>query len=258
MTQETYRRVLAAGVTVVFAALTAPALAKPSEHYYDQRERGAYRVAQGEQYWNTRFEDWTQARRAPRKAARHARNGRDKHRRHAAQRRHHRKAEMAQAQRGENRRQARHVSRPPSARIVRAAGGGMHGTRAQRLAAISSVGAALSNVVAEARRWLGTNPTGMRSLWCARFMNFVLERTGHKGTGSNMARSFASLGRRVAGPQIGAIAVMSRGKSGGHVGVVTGINPDGDPIVISGNYQRRVAEAVYSRARIYAYVMPMS
>jgi uncharacterized protein (TIGR02594 family) len=112
-----------------------------------------------------------------------------------------------------------------------------------------------SSVVAEARRYLGGNPTGRASLWCARFMNFVLERTGHRGTGSDMARSFASYGQRVSGPQVGAIAVMAR-RGGGHVGVVSGIDAQGNPIVISGNYGHRVREVPMSRGRIYAYVMP--
>ena len=43
-----------------------------------------------------------------------------------------------------------------------------------------------SGLVAQARRYLGTNPTGMSALWCARFMNMVLERTGRRGTGSNI------------------------------------------------------------------------
>lgn len=116
-----------------------------------------------------------------------------------------------------------------------------------------------SNVVAEARRYIGSgNPTGRSSLWCARFMNMVLERSGHKGTGSDMARSFAGYGQRISGPQVGAIAVMSRGRRGGHVGIVSGIDAKGNPIVISGNHGHRVAEASYSRGRIYAYVMPTS
>jgi uncharacterized protein (TIGR02594 family) len=114
-----------------------------------------------------------------------------------------------------------------------------------------------SNVVAEARRYLGGNPTGRSRLWCARFMNMVLERSGHKGTGSDMARSFASYGHRVSGPQIGAIAVMAR-RGGGHVGVVSGIDANGNPILVSGNNGHRVREAAYPRGRIYAYVMPTS
>jgi uncharacterized protein (TIGR02594 family) len=115
-----------------------------------------------------------------------------------------------------------------------------------------------SNVVAEARRYLGGNPTGRGSLWCARFMNMVLQHTGHRGTGSDMANSFASYGQRVSGPQVGAIAVMGRGRGGGHVGIITGIDDKGNPIMISGNNGNRVKEAPISRGRIYAYVMPTS
>ncbi|MDX3969043.1 MAG: TIGR02594 family protein [Bradyrhizobium sp.] len=113
-----------------------------------------------------------------------------------------------------------------------------------------------SGLVSEARRYLGGNPTGRGSLWCARFMNMVLEQTGHRGTGSDMANSFAHYGTRVSGPQVGAIAVMSRGRRGGHVGIITGIDAQGNPIMISGNSGNRVREAPVSRGRIYAYVMP--
>ena len=124
-------------------------------------------------------------------------------------------------------------------------------------AATASTGSyAASGVVAEARRYVGGNPTGRGRLWCARFMNMVLERSGHRGTGSDMARSFAGYGQRVSGPQVGAIAVMSRGRGGGHVGVVSGIDASGNPIVVSGNNGNRVREAPVSRGRIYAYVMP--
>lgn len=119
-------------------------------------------------------------------------------------------------------------------------------------------GSGWSDIVAEARRHIGTNPTGRSNLWCARFMNFVLERAGHRGTGSDMAQSFARYGRRVSGPQVGAIAVMSRGRRGGHVGLVSGIDANGNPIIISGNHRNRVAEVTYPRGRIRAYVMPGS
>ncbi len=112
-----------------------------------------------------------------------------------------------------------------------------------------------SRIVAEARRWIGTNPTTRATLWCARFMNFVLARVGVPGTESDWAKSFASYGKPLEKPEVGAIAVMSR-KGGGHVGVVSGFDKDGDPIIISGNYSHRVAEAVYSRGRIFAYVSP--
>jgi uncharacterized protein (TIGR02594 family) len=118
-----------------------------------------------------------------------------------------------------------------------------------------SGGAGSSDLISEARRYLGGNPTSRASLWCARFMNMVLERTGHHGTGSDMASSFASYGQRLSGPQVGAIAVMGR-RGGGHVGIITGIDAQGNPIMISGNNGNRVREAPVSRGRIYAYVTP--
>jgi uncharacterized protein (TIGR02594 family) len=87
-------------------------------------------------------------------------------------------------------------------------------------------------------------------------MNLVLERTGHKRGPSDLAKSFASYGRRVSGPQVGALAIMSRGRGGGHVGVVSGVDAKGNVIVVSGNHNNTVAESVYPRGRIFAYVMP--
>jgi uncharacterized protein (TIGR02594 family) len=141
---------------------------------------------------------------------------------------------------------------------------GFAGTNASLASSAVSGGMAISggygssNVVAEARRYIGGNPTGRGSLWCARFMNMVLQHSGYRGTGSDLARSFASYGQRVSGPQIGAIAVMGRRGGGGHVGVVSGIDAGGNPIVVSGNNGNRVREAPISRGRIYAYVMPTS
>ena len=138
---------------------------------------------------------------------------------------------------------------------------GFYDTQASVMPGAASGGTAMSggvgssDLVSEARRYLGGNPTSRASLWCARFMNMVLERTGHHTTGSDMASSFARYGQRVSGPQVGAIAVMGR-RGGGHVGIITGIDASGNPIMISGNNRNRVREAPISRGRIYAYVMP--
>ena len=111
-------------------------------------------------------------------------------------------------------------------------------------------------LVSEARKYMGTNPTARSRLWCATFMNLVLAKVGYAGTNSNVAKSFAHYGYRISEPQIGAIAVLTRGTSGGHVGVVSGIDTSGNPIIISGNHGRRVGEAIYPRSRVIAYVMP--
>lgn len=117
-----------------------------------------------------------------------------------------------------------------------------------------------SRLVAEARKYIGTNPTDMQRRWCARFMNLVLARLGYNGTGSDAARSFASYGEKISQPKVGAIAVLSRGRNQnlGHVGVISGFDSRGNPIIISGNHGRRVAESVYPRSRVIAYVLPTS
>jgi uncharacterized protein (TIGR02594 family) len=119
----------------------------------------------------------------------------------------------------------------------------------------SAFGGATSNsLVIEARKYIGTNPTGRGSLWCGAFMDMVLKRTGHPG-GGNLASAYARYGTRVSGPQVGAIAVMGR-RGGGHVGVVSGLDANGNPIIVSGNHNHTVAESVYPAGRISAYVLP--
>jgi uncharacterized protein (TIGR02594 family) len=111
-------------------------------------------------------------------------------------------------------------------------------------------------LVSEARKYMGTNPTARSRLWCATFMNMVLAKVGYAGTNSDAAKSFSQYGHRISEPKIGAIAVLTRGKRGGHVGVVSGIDKNGNPIIISGNHGHRVGEASYPRSRVIAYVMP--
>ena len=128
--------------------------------------------------------------------------------------------------------------------------------RRNRTRTLPSAASPRISLVSEARKYIGTNPTGRGSLWCGAFMDLVLKRTGHAG-GGNLASDYARYGTRVSGPQVGAIAVMGR-RGGGHVGVVTGVDPNGNPIIVSGNHNRTVAESVYPRGRISAYVLPGS
>ena len=111
------------------------------------------------------------------------------------------------------------------------------------------------DLVALARSQLGNGAIyGRHKLWCARFVNWLLEHAGYHGTGSDTARSFLRFPRTF--PQVGAIAVLNR-KGGGHVGVVTGFDRRGNPVLISGNHGRwGVFEATYPRARVVAYVAP--
>jgi uncharacterized protein (TIGR02594 family) len=111
-------------------------------------------------------------------------------------------------------------------------------------------------LVAEMRKYMGTNPTKRRALWCATFMNMVLNKLCDKGTQSDAARSFVDYGRKIPGPKVGAIAVLTRGPNGGHVGVVSGVDKHGNPIIVSGNHGHRVGVGTYPRSRVIAYVLP--
>ena len=85
-------------------------------------------------------------------------------------------------------------------------------------------------------------------------MDLVLKRTGQP-VAATLPAAMRVTARACRGPQVGAIAVMGR-HGGGHVGVVSGIDPNGNPIIVSGNHNRTVAESVYPRGRISAYVLP--
>jgi uncharacterized protein (TIGR02594 family) len=152
-------------------------------------------------------------------------------------------AALAAAEGGETSRRGRQHGRRDSARAL-----------AQSHSNSAYGGATSNSLVSEARKYIGTNPTRRGSLWCGAFMDLVLKRTGHRG-GGNLAKAYASYGTRVSGPQVGAIAVLRRG-GGGHVGVVSGVDPNGNPIIVSGNHNRTVAESVYPAGRVTAYVLP--
>jgi uncharacterized protein (TIGR02594 family) len=113
----------------------------------------------------------------------------------------------------------------------------------------------------EARRYVGMTGQQLgvkhRGLWCGEFMGRVARATGMKTPANpNMAPDWRSAGQRIAGPKVGAIALISRGRGIGHVGIVTGVNENGDPIIISGNHKNRVVETAYPRGRVAGYVWP--
>jgi uncharacterized protein (TIGR02594 family) len=94
------------------------------------------------------------------------------------------------------------------------------------------------------------------SLWCADFMNLVLRKSGLNATGSRAALSYLKYGTKIDEPRVGAIAIFSRGKNSGHIGIVHGTDGAGNPIIVSGNHNHKVAEAVYPKSRVLAYVVP--
>lgn len=64
------------------------------------------------------------------------------------------------------------------------------------------------------------------------------------------------VGDRNSAPPYGSWAVMAR-RGGGHVGKVVGVDPNGNPILRSGNHGKvGVGDSVYPKGRIIAYVQP--
>ena len=112
----------------------------------------------------------------------------------------------------------------------------------------------------EALKWVGASSRQVGvpypDLWCADFVNFVLRRSGYPTTNSRAAKSFLDYGKRIDQPRVGAIVVLTRGKNGGHVGIVRGTDGAGNIIVISGNHGNKVWESPYPKDRVLGYVVP--
>ena len=102
---------------------------------------------------------------------------------------------------------------------------------------------------------VGTNPTGWKRQWCARSVNLWLQQSGKRGCGGNTAISCLNAGRKLSGPQVGALAVMKH-----HVGIVKEIGGS-QVTLVSGNHSgrsgaRSVGVGTYARGRVVAYVWP--
>ncbi len=117
-------------------------------------------------------------------------------------------------------------------------------------------------MISEARKYIGMTGAQLgvkhRGVWCGEFMGRVARAAGVRTPANpNMAPDWNSAGQRISGPRVGAIALVShRGRYIGHVGLVTGVNESGDPIIISGNHNNRVVEIAYPRSRVVGYVLP--
>lgn len=105
------------------------------------------------------------------------------------------------------------------------------------------------DLIGKASRYIGANARqlGLPSrLWCADFMNMLV------GGSDRRAFSYLRRGRPAPHGCVNCVAVTGR-RGGGHVGIVKGYDNRGNPILISGNYGRRVGVGVYAKSRILAY-----
>lgn len=118
-----------------------------------------------------------------------------------------------------------------------------------------------SNGADIALRYVGTNPTKMRRLWCANFMGLIERKAGRRGTGSNLAKSYSKYGTKISlsNARRGDIVVTGR-RGGGHVGYYLGRK--GNKVqLVSGNTggrkgRRVVGVGYYATSRILAVVRP--
>lgn len=105
------------------------------------------------------------------------------------------------------------------------------------------------NLIASASRYMGASAYQLglpARLWCADFMNMLVGGTDRR------AISYAERGRPAYHGCVNCVAVTKR-RGGHHVGVVKGYDSNGNPIIISGNHNRRVGVGVYARNRVVAY-----
>lgn len=90
-------------------------------------------------------------------------------------------------------------------------------------------------------------PSGCPHAWCGCWLSEHL--FGRNIRELWKATNWLKFPRTTAHP--GAVAVMRH-----HVGKVTGIDANGNPIILSGNHNHRVGTGVYPKSRVIAYVSP--
>lgn len=107
-----------------------------------------------------------------------------------------------------------------------------------------------SDLINKATNYIGASAKQLglpARLWCADFMNMITRSGSDRRAVSYMKRGTpASYGCT------NCVAVTTR-KGGGHVGVVSGYDNKGNPIIISGNHGRRVGVGTYAKNRVIAY-----
>jgi uncharacterized protein (TIGR02594 family) len=113
---------------------------------------------------------------------------------------------------------------------------------------------AVGGIVDKARRYVGmtARQIGLHrtTLWCSAFMRYVAgSPPGVDDRAISWSRALPHIG-----PRVGAIVVVSSRRM--HVGVVSGFDRRGNPKVISGNHNNRVAESTYPRGAVIAYLAP--
>ena len=92
--------------------------------------------------------------------------------------------------------------------------------------------------------------------WCATFVSAVLELAGIVSTRSAWARSYLGWGEEMAAPALGAIAVLERGPTSGHVAFVVGRQGSDQIMLLGGNQSDMVRISAFPVSRVLAYRWP--
>lgn len=96
----------------------------------------------------------------------------------------------------------------------------------------------------------GRPPECPPALWCGCYLATKMGFHGHTWRELWVARAWARIGSPAPHGCVDCVAVFSR-RGGGHVGLVKSWE-NGNPVVLSGNYNNRVALATHSASRLVA------
>ena len=92
--------------------------------------------------------------------------------------------------------------------------------------------------------------------WCSSFCNWVMIKSGYKGTGNASAFSWRNWGVKLEKPAYGSIGIINWGDGKGHVGFVVG--KKGNSIVLlGGNQSDKVKFSVFSYSLFESFRVPI-
>lgn len=105
-------------------------------------------------------------------------------------------------------------------------------------------------------RILGIAYTADSVPWCGLFAAWCMHKAGHAPPKIAIrAKAWATWGREVKSPIVGAVAVFDR-QGGGHVGFVAGSYPNGDLAILGGNQGDAVNVRRFPRDRLMTLRWP--
>jgi uncharacterized protein (TIGR02594 family) len=91
--------------------------------------------------------------------------------------------------------------------------------------------------------------------WCSGFVNWVMEKSGYKGTDSAWSQSWRHWGKGMGSPAYGCIVVFNWGNGHGHVGFCFDADKDGID-VLGGNQDDEVDITRFRYSKVVAYRWP--